>query len=52
MVTHCCMLQVDDSVLGGIAEDDALGVNRHICLNRASFSCGVFDISTLQTRRV
>ncbi len=22
------MLQVDDSVLGGIAEDDALGVNR------------------------
>ncbi len=28
MVTHYCMLQVGDSVLRGIAEGDALGVNR------------------------
>ncbi len=27
-MTHCCMLQVDDSALGGIAENDSLGVNR------------------------
>ncbi len=33
MLTHCSMLQVDDSVLGGIAEDDALGVNR-TCISK------------------